>query len=59
MAYRSLRRAKHKKAIKTLEQRQDQFVTREELKIFMETTRDDLKDIKENVRDIRTEIRNR
>lgn len=47
------------KSIKTLEQRQEHFVTREEMMIFMEQTREDLKDIKQNVRDIRTELRDR
>ena len=44
------------RSIETLRKQQEQMVTREELKIFMDGTRDDLKEIKENVRDIRKEV---
>jgi hypothetical protein len=42
--------------IKTLEDQVKLCVTREELKMYIDLTRDDLKDIKENMRALRSDL---
>lgn len=45
--------------LNTLEKQQEQMVSREEFKVYMDSTREDLREIKQNVRDIRSELRDR
>jgi hypothetical protein len=46
--------------LQTHENQQEQMVTREELKLYIDLTRDDLREIKENMRALRSDLgRNR
>jgi hypothetical protein len=42
--------------LSNLEQQQKQMVTREELKLYMDLTRDDLREIKDNMRALRSDL---
>jgi hypothetical protein len=40
----------------TIEKKQEQTVTREELKLYIDLTREDLREIKENMRALRSDL---
>jgi len=51
-----LAQGEQRNKISTLEKQAEQMVTRDELKLYIDLTRDDLREIKENMRALRSDL---